>query len=86
VPPYDDAPMVTRVAVLAYHASPLIEPGSGDAGGMTVYVRELARALERVGVHTDIFTRATGDEPRIVALSERVRVVSIAAGPSRALP
>lgn len=84
--PYDDAPMVTRVAVLAYHSSPLIEPGSGDAGGMTVYVRELARALERMGVHTDIFTRATGDEPRVVGLSERVRVVSIDAGPSRPLP
>ena len=83
---YDDAPMVTRVAVLAYHSSPLIEPGSGDAGGMTVYVRELARAHERLGVHTDIFTRATGDGPRVVVLSERVRVVSIAAGPSRPLP
>lgn len=83
---YDDAPMVTRVAVLAYHSSPLAEPGSGDAGGMTVYVRELARALERFGVHTDIFTRATTDEPRITSLSERVRVISIVAGPRRPLP
>ena len=45
-----------RVAVVAYHASPLAEPGAGDAGGMTVYVRSIAEELARSGVHTDIFT------------------------------
>lgn len=78
--------MVTRVAVLAYHSSPLAAPGSGDAGGMTIYVRELAQAHERLGVHTDIFTRATGGVRRVVSLSDRVRVVSIQAGPERPLP
>lgn len=78
--------MVTRVAVLAYHSSPLAAPGSGDAGGMTIYVRELAQAHERLGVHTDIFTRATGGVRRVVTLSDRVRVVSIQAGPERPLP
>lgn len=85
-PPYEVSPMVTRVAVLAYHSSPLAAPGSGDAGGMTVYVRELAQAHERMGVHTDIFTRATGRGRRVVALSDRVRVISIAAGPEHPLP
>jgi D-inositol-3-phosphate glycosyltransferase len=82
---YDDAPMVTRVAVLAYHSSPLTEPGSGDAGGMTVYVRELAAAHERMGVYTDIFTRATGPGRAVVSLSDKVRVVSIQAGPAKEL-
>ncbi|MGH2751444.1 MAG: glycosyltransferase [Actinomycetota bacterium] len=86
MPTYDDLPMVTRVAVLAYHSSPLTAPGSGDAGGMSVYVRQLAEAHERVGVHTDIFTRASGDGRRVVALSERVRVISIEAGPVAPLP
>ncbi len=73
--------MVNRVAVLSYHSSPLVEPGSGDAGGMTVYVRQLAEALERRGVHTDIFTRAVSDRPRVLTISDGVRVVSIDAGP-----
>ena len=77
---------VRRVAVIAYHSSPLVEPGSNDAGGMTVYVRELAAAHARLGVHTDIFTRATGTEPHISRLGDGVRVVAIEAGPRHALP
>ncbi|MGH2698424.1 MAG: glycosyltransferase [Actinomycetota bacterium] len=86
MPTYDDAPMLTRIAVLAYHSSPLLEPGSGDAGGMTVYVRQLAEAHERMGVYTDIFTRATGEGRAIVSLSDKVRVISVQAGPAKPLP
>lgn len=70
-----------RIAVVAYHSSPLLEPGSGDAGGMTVYVRALARALSQRGFRTDIFTRATDDGPLVVEISPGVRVVSVVAGP-----
>lgn len=72
--------------MIAYHSSPLAEPGSGDAGGMTVYVREVARALARRGVSTDIFTRATKNSPRMATLGDGVRVVAIEAGPHRELP
>jgi D-inositol-3-phosphate glycosyltransferase len=72
---------VKRVAVISYHCSPLDEPGSGDAGGMTVYVRGLASALEKKGVHTDIFTRAVRPDDRTVSLSPFVRVVPLEAGP-----
>src|SRR5580704_17517541 len=47
-----------RVAVLSLHTSPLAQPGTGDSGGMNVYVRELAAALARTGVQCDVFTRA----------------------------
>jgi D-inositol-3-phosphate glycosyltransferase len=70
-----------HIAVVAYHSSPLNEPGSGDAGGMTVYVRALARSLTQRGIRTDIFTRATNDGPLVVEISPGVRVVSVAAGP-----
>ena len=70
-----------HIAVVAYHSSPLHEPGSGDAGGMTVYVRALARSLTERGIRTDIFTRATNDGPLVVEISPEVRVVSVAAGP-----
>jgi D-inositol-3-phosphate glycosyltransferase len=76
---------VTRVAVLSYHSSPLAEPGAGDAGGMTVYVRSVAEAMATAGVRTDIFTRATGDERAVTELSPGVRVVAVPAGPPRPL-
>jgi D-inositol-3-phosphate glycosyltransferase len=70
-----------RLGVVSYHSSPLVEPGSGDAGGMTIYVRELAEAMAKHGVRTDIFTRATGNPPGITELSPLVRAITIPAGP-----
>jgi len=40
------------------HTSPLAQPGTGDGGGMNVYVRELTAALARSNVACDVFTRA----------------------------
>ncbi len=53
------APGITRVAMLTVHTSPLDPPGSGDAGGLNVYVIEVARRLAAAGVAVEIFTRAT---------------------------
>ena len=75
-----------RLAVLAYHSSPLGPPGEGDSGGMTVYVRDLAAAFARRGVHTDVYTRADGVGPGVTSLGAGVRVVAIEAGPRRRLP
>lgn len=73
-----------RVAVLSVHTSPLELPGSGDAGGMNVYIREVAEEMARRGVRSDIFTRRTApDEPGVVEMSEGVRVFSVRAGPER---
>ena len=47
-----------RVAMLSLHTSPLAQPGTGDGGGMNVYVRSLASALVRAGVECDLVTRA----------------------------
>lgn len=76
---------ISRIAVLAYHSSPLAEPGAGDAGGMTVYVRSVAEAMAAAGASTDIFTRATGGERAITQLSPGVRVIAVPAGPPRHL-
>src|SRR4029079_4956881 len=40
--PRDGAGRVRRVCLLAVHTSPLEQPGTGDAGGMNVYVVETA--------------------------------------------
>ena len=54
-----------RVAVLSVHTSPMDQPGTGDSGGMNVYIRAVAERLAAQGVEVDIFTRCRGgDEPR----------------------
>lgn len=61
--------------------------GGKDAGGLTVYVRELARQLEASRVHVDIFTRRYDEAtPEIVDISEQVRVINIEAGPVDDVP
>jgi len=50
---------IERVAMISLHTSPLDQPGTGDAGGMNVYVLELSKRLAAQGIAVDIFTRAT---------------------------
>ena len=45
-----------RVAMLSVHTSPLEQPGTGDAGGLNVYVVETARRLADRGVAVEVFT------------------------------
>ncbi len=75
--------MQFSVAMLSIHTSPLDSPGrTRDAGGMNVYMRELARELGQRGTRVDIFTRWTSEQqPRIVQLHPHVRVIHIKAGP-----
>ena len=71
-----------NLAILSMHTSPLTQPGSGDGGGMNVYVRQLAAALARQGVRCDIFTRADDvRQPRMVAVEPGLRVHHVPAGP-----
>src|SRR5882757_6432453 len=51
-----------RVAMLVVHSNPVVEPGVGDAGGMTVYVRQMARSLAARGLDVDIYTRRDSAE------------------------
>lgn len=75
-------PMPRRVAMITVHTSPLERPGTGDAGGLNVYVVETARHLAERGVEVEVFTRATeSDQPASVDLVPGVRVRHITAGP-----
>ncbi len=72
-----------RLAILSFHTSPLAQPGTGDGGGMNVYVRELAAALARTGVVCDVFTRAESpDVPLVVEVEPGLRVHHVRAGPA----
>src|SRR5689334_935198 len=76
-----------RAAVLSVHTSPLEQPGTGDAGGMNVYIVEVSRRLARAGVEVEIFTRATAPGlPPTVELDAGVQVRHVVSGPLEALP
>jgi D-inositol-3-phosphate glycosyltransferase len=75
-----------RVAMLSVHTSPLAQPGTGDAGGLNVYVVETARRLAARGLQVEIFTRATtGALPERVELAPGVLVRHVVAGPFEGL-
>lgn len=77
---------MSRLAVLSYHTSPLAQAGTGDGGGMNVYVRELASALAHLGHEVDVFTRR--DAPTLArthVVEPGFRVHHIGVGPARAL-
>ncbi len=79
--------MIGSVAYLSFHSCPLQQPGSGDAGGMNVYIRELGRAMAERGIAVTVFTRRSDDEtPEIVTVTPGFEVVHIPAGPHRSLP
>ena len=76
-----------RVGLIAVHTSPLAQAGTGDAGGLNVYVDNVARGLVARGVDVDVFTRRpSADVPatvRVPVASGRgvIEVHHIDAGP-----
>lgn len=72
---------IKRVAMLVVHSNPLAEPGEGDAGGMTIYVRQVAASLAQRGIEVDIFTRRDSEgAPSEAMLQPGVRVILVDGG------
>lgn len=79
-------PAPRRIAVLSIHTSPLDQPGTGDAGGMNVYVVETARRLAESGIEVEIFTRATASNlAPVIDFMPGVKVRHVTAGPYEGL-
>ena len=71
-----------RIATISLHTSPLDQPGTGDAGGLNVYVVEVSKRLAERGVEVEIFTRAVcPGTPPTVELAPGVLVRNVVAGP-----
>ena len=71
-----------RIATLMVHTSPLDQAGTGDAGGMNIYICESAQKMAEHGVAIDIFTRRTNSEVAdVVQVSPGVRVIHLNVGP-----
>lgn len=76
---------VNRIALITFHACPLMAPGEGKSGGMNVYVRQFANSLRRLGVEVDIFTRDHLDcSAKQDDLPSGVRVIHLPGGPIEA--
>ena len=76
-----------RVAMVSVHTSPMDQPGTGDSGGMNVYIREVAERLADQGVAVDVFTRCAGrGVPTVEEVAPRTRVIQVQAGPCSAVP
>ena len=79
-------PQVRRVAMLSVHTSPLDQPGTGDAGGLNVYVVEVSKRLAQRGIEVEIFTRMTdGALPIQSEMAPGVHVRNVIAGPFEGL-
>ena len=70
-----------KIAMLSVHSCPVGELGTRDTGGMSVYIRELARELGAKGHKIDVYTRfhSTKDD-QIIELGENARLIHIKAG------
>jgi D-inositol-3-phosphate glycosyltransferase len=81
------APSPLRVAVVALHTSPYAVPGSGDVGGMNVLIRATAERMADSGHHVEVITRRSSpSQPSTVALSPRLTLRYIDAGPAEPRP
>jgi D-inositol-3-phosphate glycosyltransferase len=77
----------SRVAVVSLHTSPLDQPGSGDSGGMNVFIREAAKRISAAGVEVDVFTRSRDDlRPGVEELGGGSRLIRVRAGPPFPVP
>jgi D-inositol-3-phosphate glycosyltransferase len=76
-----------RAAVLSVHTSPVDQPGTGDSGGMNVYIKSVATRLQDRGVDVDLFTRCRGGvDHETKHLTSHAHVVAIKAGPCAPIP
>lgn len=79
--------MIERVGYLSMHTSPLVQPGVGDAGGMNVYIDELASTMTTRGIQVDVYTRRDSNGlPDVVEAGGGYRVHHLDAGPHHTVP
>ena len=70
-----------KIAMLSAHSCPVGKLGARDTGGMSVYIRELAKELGEQGHSVDIYTRIHDPaDPQIINLGHRSRLIHLRAG------
>jgi D-inositol-3-phosphate glycosyltransferase len=75
-----------RIAMLSVHSCPIGQLGTKDTGGMSVYIRELARELGKLGHRVDLFTRVHDPhDPLMESLARNVRLIHFKVGGDEAI-
>jgi len=70
-----------RIAMLSVHSCPIGNLGAKDTGGMSVYVREVARELGKQGLLVDVYTRLhDSKDNQIYNLGQNARLIHLRAG------
>jgi len=70
-----------KIAIISAHSCPVGDLGTKDTGGMSVYIRELARELCKEGHTIDIYTRVHDPaDLRMEDLYEGARLIHLNAG------
>ncbi len=73
--------MGLNIAMLSIHSSPIGDLGTQNTGGMSVYVRETAKELGKIGHHVDIFTQHhAGNHETVFYLYDNVRLIRLSGG------
>lgn len=73
-----------HIAEISVHSCPQRSPGTGDVGGMNLYILALSHEMNKLGVEVDIFARRHDpDEPEIININERTRLIHIPAGAAK---
>ncbi len=73
--------------MLSYHTCPLASFEGKETGGMNVFVLELAKALGKLDISVDLFTRSQDTkQPHLVMIRQNVRLFHVPAGPERPFP
>ena len=79
--------MSKSLAVISYHTCPLALQEGKQTGGMNIYVLELSKALSKLDLKLDIYTRAQGSkDPLIVNLNPHLRLIHLPTGVKKPLP
>ncbi|MEO6795975.1 MAG: glycosyltransferase [Candidatus Dormibacter sp.] len=74
------------LAIVSMHASPIAALGSGENGGMNVYIRAVSEELSQRGIPTEVFTRRSSDDsPDRVRLAEHAWVTQLRVGPAASI-
>ena len=73
-----------RIAEISVHSCPRRPLGTGDVGGMNLYILSLCYEMNKLGIEVDIFARwHDPNEPEIITINERTRLIHIRAGEPR---
>src|SRR4030042_1410506 len=70
-----------KIAMLSAHSCPVGDLGAKDTGGMSVYIRELARELGKMGHTIDVYTRIHDPaDPLMESMGPNARLIHLRAG------